>query len=152
MEMEILVERWFWKYISKSVSVLCQSTFQDIKGKSAHLNTKPVLLYDEMVMLSKVDLNLNLPESARPETKEFWNRRIWQMSVRVDKGGVIVAGLGWRGFFEDCDSTTSSHRSCDGWLSDRHRHQSPQNRLRGETWSTLKTLPEAQWTHGIESQ
>ena len=53
-----------------------QATFQDIKGKSAHLNTKPVLLYDEMVMLSKVDLNLNLPESARPETKEFWNRRI----------------------------------------------------------------------------
>ena len=53
-----------------------KSTFQDIKGKSAHLNTKPVLLYDEMVMLSKVDLNLNLPESARPETKEFWNRRI----------------------------------------------------------------------------
>ena len=33
--------------------------------------------------------------------RSFWNRRIWQMSARVDKGGVIVAALGWQGVLRE---------------------------------------------------
>ena len=61
---------------------------------------------------------------SSPEMKQrsCWNRRGWQMRARVDKGGVIVAALGWRAVLRiegdsrsRSRSRTAEEESCDGW-------------------------------------
>ena len=68
--------------------------------------------------LRGMDVKSNLQDSPEMKQRSCWNRRSWQMRARVDKGGVIVAGLGWRGVLRiegDSSSSTAAEESCDGW-------------------------------------